>query len=114
MYFRITTIGHDFEKGPLPQGCRKSFLNWVYRNMAKVWVFVAGFCCTNLVNVDADYSEYLGPDYKEKYDKSLKMTGTIICNHVTQHDSMIITQFMNNSFALDLSFKKMPLMGSLA
>lgn len=27
---------------------------------------------------------------------------------------MMITQFMNNSFACDISFKKMPLMGPLA
>jgi 1-acyl-sn-glycerol-3-phosphate acyltransferase len=42
------------------------------------------------------------------------MTGTMISNHVTQHDAMIITQYLNNSFALDISFKKIPLMGSLA
>ena len=82
--------------------------------MAKMWVFLAGFCCTSLIEVDADYSEYLGPDYKEKYDKTLKMTGTLISNHVTQHDSMMITQFINNSFACDVSFKKIPMMGSLA
>lgn len=79
-----------------------------------MWVFVSGFCCTEQIEVDADYSEYLGPDYKEKYDKEIKKTSTIISNHVTQHDSMIITQFMNNSFACDISFKTMPLMGSLA
>lgn len=67
-----------------------------------------------MVDIDADYSEYLGPDYKEKYDKTIKKTSTIICNHVTQHDSMIITQFMNNAFACDISFKSMPLMGGLA
>lgn len=51
--------------------------------MAKVWIFVSGFCCTDMIDVDADYSEYLGPDYKEKYDKEIKKTSTIICNHVT-------------------------------
>lgn len=44
-----------------------------------------------MIDVDADYSEYLGPDYKEKYDKTILKTSTIICNHVTQHDSMMIT-----------------------
>ena len=82
--------------------------------MAKIWVFLAGFCCTTIEDVDADYSEWLGPDYKEKYDKSLKMTGTMISNHVTQHDAMMITQFLNNSFACDVSFKKVPMMGGLA
>ena len=89
-------------------------MNWLYRTMAKMWVFVSGFCCTEMIEVDADYSEYLGHDYKEKYDTEIKKTSTIICNHVTQHDSMIITQFMNNSFACDISFKSMPLMGPLA
>jgi hypothetical protein len=64
MIAKIVTIGHDFEKGPLPKGCRKKFLNLLYRTSGKVWVFVAGFCCSSLVEVDADYSEYLGSDYK--------------------------------------------------
>lgn len=81
--FRITTCTHNYDKGPLPNGCRKSFMNWLYRSMAKVWIFVSGFCCTDMIDVDADYSEYLGPDYKEKYDKEIKKTSTIICNHVT-------------------------------
>jgi len=89
-------------------------MNWLYRFIAKVWTFISGFCCTEMIDVDADYSEYLGPDYKEKYDREILKTSTIISNHVTQHDSMMITQFMNNSFACDISFKKMPLMGPLA
>lgn len=44
-----------------------------------------------MIEVDADYSEYLGPDYKEQYDKEIQSTSTIISNHVTQHDSMMIT-----------------------
>ena len=61
-----------------------------------------------------DYSEWLGPDYKSKYDSNLKMTSTLISNHVTPHDSQILTMYTRNSFALDISFKTMPLMGNLA
>ena len=68
----------------------------------------------SIEEVEMDYSEWLGPDYKEHYDKNLKKTSTLICNHVTPHDSMLLTIYTENAFALDISFKSMPLMGNLA
>jgi len=76
-------------------------------------MFFLGFSHSE-VEVEMDYSEWLGPDYKQKYDNSLKKTSTLISNHVTPHDSMILTIYKANAFALDISFKTMPLMGNLA
>ena len=59
----IVCIGHDFSKGPLQPGCRLfiikvicSFFTWFYCVLAGVW--------TTTEEVDFDYTEYLGPNYK--------------------------------------------------
>ena len=83
------TLGHDFNKGPLEKGLRKKVLSFLYRNTAKVWMLVAGII-TSYEEVDFDYSEYMGPDYKKHYDGSIK-TSTIISNHVSWHDTMNLT-----------------------
>ena len=64
-------------------------ISFLYRNTAKVWMLLAGIL-TEYEEVEFDYSEYLGPDYKEKYDHSIK-TSTIVSNHVSWHDTMNIT-----------------------
>lgn len=86
---KLLTIGHDFNKGPLEKGCRKKMISWLYRNTAKVWMMIAGVNC-EYEEVDFDYSEYLGPDYKKHYDHGIK-TSTIISNHVSWHDTMNLT-----------------------
>ena len=45
---------------------------------------------TEYEEVDFDYSEYLGPNYKQKYNHSIK-TSTIVTNHVSWHDTMNLT-----------------------
>lgn len=39
---KIVTIGHDFSKGPIKEGCRKSIIAVLYKVNAFVFVFVAG------------------------------------------------------------------------
>ena len=79
---------------------------------AKVWMFVSGVT-TEFEEVDFDYSEYLGPDYKKHYNNKIN-TSTVISNHVSWHDTMNIWQFIECSFSLDMSFKNDVLMGNLA
>ena len=64
-------------------------LSFLYRNTAKVWMLIAGVI-TEYEEVDVDYTEYLGPDYKKQYDHNIK-TSTIISNHVSWHDTMNLT-----------------------
>ena len=44
------------------------------------------------VNYECDYSSYLGPGYKKKFNNPVS---TIIGNHITAFDSMIILQFFS-------------------
>ena len=44
------------------------------------------------VSYEADYGTYLGPGYKKKFDYP---ASTIISNHITGFDSMIILQFIS-------------------
>lgn len=64
-------------------------MSGLYRNTAKLWMLVAGVW-TEYEEVDFDYSEYLGPNYKQKYNHSIK-TSTIVTNHVSWHDTMNLT-----------------------
>jgi hypothetical protein len=88
-FFRILTLGHDFEKGPLKAGCRKSIINMLYKYGGYWFCFVCGLF-TSGKEVDMDYSYWLGPDYKKKYKQNIKKTSTIISNHVSWIDSMNI------------------------
>ena len=61
---RILTIGHDFKKGPIKNGCRKWIMSLTYYICCKIYLFVNGMR-SNLHYDDVDYSYYLGPNYKE-------------------------------------------------
>lgn len=110
---KIILCGHDYRKGPVTDCCRKRFIVWWGHVFGKTWMFLCGFCCPSMVEIDADYSEWLGPDYKEQYDKSIKKTSTIISNHVTQNDPLAIYQYIHHAMTLDIGFKDVPLMGGL-
>jgi len=59
----ILSIGHDFKKGPLKNGCRKWIILFMYHVGCTVFLFVAGMK-TSLHYQDVDYSYYLGDNYK--------------------------------------------------
>ena len=40
--FRILTFTHDFKKGPLSGGCRKSLISFLFRMNAKLYMFICG------------------------------------------------------------------------
>ena len=82
---RIVTIGHDFSKGPIKEGCRKSLIAIMYKLNAYVFVFVAGIFTSNRKQ-DVDYSFYLGKDYKSTM-KPIKKVSTMLCNHVSWLDT---------------------------
>ena len=111
-YYRLMTLGHDFKKGPIPNGCRKKVVNWLYRVNGKFWMLICGVCVSHTDLKEFDYSFYLGPDYKEK-KKSIKKCSTIIANHVSWIDTQNIYQYHDVAFALDAGFINVPLMGKL-
>jgi len=64
--------------------------------------------------VDADYSEYLGPDYREKM-KPIKKVSTIVSNHVSFMDVIImVASDLQPAFTPSIKFKNAPLLSSAA
>lgn len=59
----LLQIGRD--KKPLKKGCRKTLINFTFDVSGVLWCIIAG-TIPFYKDVDADYSYYLGPDYKKK------------------------------------------------
>ena len=60
---QICSLGHNFDKGPLT-GWRKRAFRFV--TVSGCWLFYKfGGMSVKLIEKDVDYSEYLGPGYKE-------------------------------------------------
>ena len=102
----ILSIGHDFDKEPMPDGKRKRIMSTIYRAITRFGVFLAGTKLT-LTNVDIDYSYYLGPNYLEKY-KPIKRTSTIVSNHCSWLDVLILITLKYPAFAPKEFFKSVP------
>ena len=56
---------------------------------------------------DIDYSYYLGPSYKQNY-KDVKKTSTLIVNHVSWLDALILIYIITPAFAPHIFFKTVP------
>lgn len=105
---------HDFSKGPLKNGCRKSILTCTVRFLGYIQLFLAGLFYTT-VEKDADYSYYLGDDYESKYDKNVKKASTIVSNHITWLDSQTIFMALGNvAFGATSELENVPITGKLA
>lgn len=59
-----------------------------------------------------DYSYYLGPDYKENY-KKIKRTSTIVSNHVSWLDPVVLIKNVRPAFSPSEEFRNVPLLGKL-
>lgn len=55
-----------------------------------------------------DYSYYLGEGYEKGY-KDIKKTSTIVCNHVSWLDPLILIYIVTPAFAPTAGFKKVPI-----
>lgn len=63
---KILTFTHNFKKGPLAGGCRKSLISFLFRANAKLYMFVCGTSSTK-EEIEGDYTYWLGPNYKDNY-----------------------------------------------
>lgn len=95
----------------MKNGCRKWCIYFFYHICCSFYLFVAG-CRTTLKHVDVDYSEYLGQHYK-KYAKKIKRTSTIVCNHISWLDPVVLIKEIRPAFAPSAEFRNVPLLGSL-
>ena len=62
---------------------------------------------TSVTYQDVDYSYYLGDGYKSKY-RDIKKTSTIVCNHVSWLDPLILIYIITPAFAPSAYFKTVP------
>lgn len=104
-------IGHDFDKGPMPDGCRKRLIHNAYRITAGFGIFLAGMS-TTLAYQDVDYSYYLGEGYKQGY-RDIKKTSTIVSNHVSWLDPLILIYIITPAFAPTSYFKTVPIFSTV-
>ena len=89
---------HNFRNGPLPDGCRKSFIDGAYRCCAAICTVATGLTVSK-ESIELDYSEYLGADYLSKY-RDIKKTSMIVSNHVGFLDPFVVTQFIKFSISV--------------
>ena len=64
LIIKILCFGHDFKKGPVPPGFRKWIIGWMIWGMSSLCLLCCGLH-TSCNEIDVDYSEYLGPNYKD-------------------------------------------------
>ena len=76
------------------------------------YLFVCGMSTSSRVEENVDYSYYLGSDYKKKM-KKINKTSTIVCNHVSWLDPVVLLKNVMPAFAPSAEFKGVPLLGTL-
>ena len=84
---RIALIGQDMSK-PFSR-CRRVVTKFILRLFSKLLLLTIG-AWVSVRHVDMDYSEWLGPDYKEQY-KPIKKVSTVVMNHTTVFDVLCLT-----------------------
>ena len=108
---KVLTLGHDFKRGPLKDGCRKKLLFFMYKKCTSLYLFIAGIR-TKKKQIDSDYSEYLGRDYRTKMRK-IKKTSTIVCNHISWLDTVVLIDSITPAFSPTAGLKDIPLLNTL-
>ena len=78
----------DVDGAVKKKSCCKNFVDGCTKFLWRIALFIGGIT-VSFKPVDYDYTEYLGPNYKEKYKKNI-MASTLICNHVTWPDTAYI------------------------
>lgn len=83
----------------------------MYHVCCTFYLFVAG-TSTSLKFTDVDYTEYLGQNYKSQA-KKIKRTSTIVCNHVSWLDPVVLIKNVRPAFAPSSEFRNVPLLSTL-
>lgn len=108
---RVLCLFHNFEKGPI-DGFRKAIIKRLMHWFSLLILIVTGLRYEKR-HIEFDYSKYLGPDYKNDPRKS-RYTSTIVVNHVSWLDAIILFCCFECSFAPTKGLKDVPGVGVLA
>lgn len=104
------TFLHDFKKGPLKRGPFKTFLELTFSWLSWISLLFGGIIYRR-VDKDCDYTEYLGPNYKKEY-KNIT-TSTIVSNHVTWVDGLVVLQYGAFAPVSAADNKRFPVIGAV-
>ena len=108
----VSCICHDFEKGPIVSKIRNAFISFFMKFWSIIATFFFGRYYSNVKNLDnVDYSEYLGQEYKE-LETDIN-TSTIVSNHVSWLEPLIMTRQFNFSVATSEDFKNLPIISKM-
>lgn len=108
---RLIMIGHTFSEDVPPSAWRRALVRCSYRITAIV-VCICGGVLPWQKDTEYDYSEYLGPDYKN--DAQPDKVSTITSNHSSWLDIIILVAGRYGpSFASKKSLRKKPIIGLL-
>lgn len=111
-WWKLLTCGHDTQtKGPIKKGCRTALIRFFGRLAARIQFLAVGMYTTSSFK-EADYSYYLGPDYKKNMNN--KTTSTIVANHVSWLDAIVFGRRFMPAMAPKISMKHMPLVNVFA
>lgn len=108
LIIKLMTLGHDFDAAPIPNGCRKTIIQYVYYFFCRFGIFIAGMGLSTERHNDYDYSYYLGPNYKDGY-RDIKKASTIVSNHCSVNDCLILICKVCPGFCPTIGFKKVPI-----
>lgn len=105
----LLQLGRD--KEPLKKGFRKSLINYSFDFSGVLWLIIAG-TIPFYTDVDADYTYYLGPDYKNKSTRTGQVS-TVISNHQSYMDIPILYMKYRVNFAPGIFLKSNPIFNAL-
>ena len=107
-WLNVVMIGHKWGKTPLT-GLRL-WANWFAYFCSSFVIVSASFVRMKKHNVEhCDYSKYLGPDYL-KTQQLPKKASTIVANHQSWLDSVILIHTCFPGFAAKIETKKVPVL----
>ena len=84
-------------------------IGFFYNLTCRFYLFIAGLS-TRTKKIDFDYSFYLSEGYKKN---DPKITSTVVCNHVSWLDPVVLIKNVGCAFSPSAEFKGLPLLGTL-
>ena len=85
---------------------------FMYHVCCTFFLVVCGIWKTSIKHIDADYSEYLGQDYKNTTKKP-KSTSTIVSNHQCWLDAVVYIKMVRPAFSPSAEFRSLPLLSNM-
>jgi lysophosphatidylcholine acyltransferase/lyso-PAF acetyltransferase len=109
---RIITIGHNFARDEPIRGCRQRAVMRAYKFYTWILMLAVNVRCSKR-ELDYDYSEYLGPDYKATQQLP-KFVSMLVCNHSSWCDTFMLQNKFWNAFVAKKEVRYVPLMGLIS